>query len=183
MAGIGKTLIGLLYYYFKEVSDMTETSDSKSKRSYLKLLNDYEWNYQHSLFYEDIQDSKALLDDMVRFKQLLRRKCPSQPFLIRIQLHNRKTDFNPDGGVQAFLVILTTINAHAGIAEAADNAMQAPYNVLSKKLTIEKTDKMASTIKSQKPHNLERFFGKFKVNRFSLLNRKKLSGKSPIKTV
>jgi uncharacterized protein YktA (UPF0223 family) len=154
---------------------MSETSDEKSKRNYLRLLNDHEWNYQHSLFYEDGADSKALLDDMVKFKQVLRRKCPDQPFLIRIQLLNKKNDYNPDGGLQAYLVILTTINARDAIADAEEAAMHNTCNILGKNLSQEKKALMASAIKSQKPHNLERFFGKQKVNRFTLLNKNKLS--------
>ncbi|MNR16507.1 hypothetical protein D3C85_1331130 [compost metagenome] len=153
---------------------MSETSDEKSKRNYLRLLNDHEWCYQHSLFYEDGTDSKALPNDMIRFKQILRRKCPDQPFLIRIQLLNRKTDHNPDGGTQAYLVILTTANARIEIERAAEKAMHTICNTLSKKLTNENKSRTASAIKSQKPHNLERFFCKEKINRFTLLNKNKL---------
>ncbi|MEK8080613.1 hypothetical protein [Pseudomonas sp. XK-1] len=154
---------------------MSETSDEKSKRNYLRLLKNHEWNYQHSLFYEDGADSKALLDEMIKFKQVLRRKCPGQPFLIRIQLLNKRTAYNPDGGLQAYLVILTTINARDALAGAAKVAMHAPCNILKKELTQERKARMASAIKSQKPHNLERFFGKQKINRFTLLNKSKLS--------
>jgi len=150
---------------------MSETSEEKSKRNYLHLLRDYQWSYQHSLFYDDLKESTALLDDMVRFKQELRRKCPNQPFLIRIQLHNRKTEHNPDGGLQAYLVILTTKNADKHIKEAAERAMSAQCNVMSMRLTPEKITKAASAIKSQKPHDLERFFGKEKINRFTTLNK------------
>ncbi|WP_445940355.1 hypothetical protein [Pseudomonas sp.] len=153
---------------------MSETSDEKSKRNYLRLLNNYEWNYKHSLFYEDAADSKALLKEMIKFKQVLRRKCPDQPFLIRIQLLNKKTDYNPDGGLQAYLVILTTIKAKLSLAEATRKTMHADCNILGRELTQERKARMASAIKSQKPHILERFFGKQKVNRFTLLNKNKL---------
>src|SRR3990167_6902647 len=123
---------------------MSETSDEKSKRNYLRLLNNYEWNYQHSLFFEDGADSKALLDDMIKFKQVLRRKCPDQPLLIRIQLLNRKTDYNPDGGEQAYLVILTTIKSRTAITEAAEIAMHTKCNILGKNLSQERKVRMAS---------------------------------------
>lgn len=153
---------------------MSETSNEKSKRNYLHLLNDHEWCYQHSLFYENATDSKALLSDMIKFKQVLRRKCPDQPFLIRIQLLNRKTDYNPDGDTQAYLVILTTIKSKTAITETAEIAMHATCNILGKRLTQEKKTHMASTIKLQKPHNLEHFFDKDKINRFTILNKNKL---------
>lgn len=153
---------------------MSETSEEKSKRNYLHLLRDYQWSYQHSLFYDDLKESTALLDDMVRFKQVLRRMCPDQPFLIRIQLHNRKTPHNPDGGLQAYLVILTTESADKQIKAAAAKAMSAQCNVMSMRLTPEKIRKAASAIKVQKPHDLERLFGKEKINRFTVLNKNKL---------
>lgn len=153
---------------------MSEPSNEKSKRNYLSLLNDYEWNYQHSLFYENGADSKALLDDMVKFKQVLRRKCPDQPFLIRIQLLNRKNAHNPDGGTQAYLTIHTTENAHIEIEKATEKSMHTACNILTKRFTPENKNRKASAIKSQKPHNLERFFGKNKINRFTLLNKNKV---------
>lgn len=153
---------------------MSETSEEKSKRNYLHLLQGYQWNHQHSLFYEDLHKSTALLDDMIKFKQVLRRLCPDQPFLIRIQLHNRKTTYNPDGGLQAYLVILTTENAYKSIRAADMKAMSAECNVLSKPLTPEKIRKAASAIKVQRPHDLERFFGKKKVNRFTVMNKSQL---------
>lgn len=153
---------------------MSETSEDKSKRNYLKQLQGYQWSYQHSIFYEDVEDSRALLSDMVRFKQELRRQCPNQPFLIRIQLLNRKTGRNPDGGLQAYLSIITTKNAYKAIGAAADKAMSTQCNVMSKSLTPEKLTKAASAIKAQKPHDLERLFGKEKINRFSVLNKTKL---------
>lgn len=154
---------------------MSETSEEKSKRNYLHLLLNYQWSYQHSLFYEDREDSKALLNDMIKFKQELRRKCPDQPFLIRIQLHNRKTEHSPDGGLQAYLVILTTERADKSIETAAEKAMSAQCNILGMKLTPEKITKAASAIKAQKPHKLERFFEKEKINRFTVLNKTKLA--------
>lgn len=161
---------------------MSESSDDKSKRKYLHLLLNYQWSYQHSLFYEEREDSKTLLDDMIRFKQELRRKCPDQPFLIRIQLHNRKTEHSPDGGLQAYLVILTTERADKQINEATEKAMSAQCNILNMILTPEKITKAASAIKSQKPHNLERLFDKQKINRFSVLNKNKLKARSKTET-
>ncbi len=154
---------------------MSETSEDKSKRNYLKQLQDYQWSYQHSIFYEDVEDSRALLSDMVRFKQELRRQCPDQPFLIRIQLLNKKTPRNPDGGLQAYLSIITTKNAYKNIGAAADKAMSTQCNVMSKSLSPEKLISLASAIKVQKPHNLEGFFGAAKINRFTLLNKFKLT--------
>ncbi len=153
---------------------MSEISEEKSKRKYLHFLQSYQWSYQYSLFYEDIYDSKSLLNEMVRFKQELRRMCPDQPFLIRIQLRNGKTLNNPEGGTQAYLTIFTTTKAQKAIDAATDKAMSTPTNIMSRRISPEALAFKASRIKSQKPHNLEQFFGKKKINRFTVLNKSKL---------
>lgn len=160
---------------------MSETSEDKSKRKYLKLLNDYEWNYQHSLFYENPEDSKLLLDDMIRFKQFSRRRCADHALLIRVQLLRKKTAYNPNGTEQAYLTILATKDIKASIQEAAKTTISSPCNVVIKQLSAEKKNSIASAIKSQKPHNLERFFGKEKINRFTVLNRDKAKKKQDTK--
>ncbi len=156
---------------------MSESSEEKSKRNYLSMLLEYKWSCQHSLFYEEQDASKSLLDDMIKFKQILRRKCPNQPFLIRIQLLKRKTAHNPNGDEQAYLVILSTHEASKEINEASEIAMSAPCNTLYMRLTPEKIAKAASAIKVQKAHNLERFFGRTKINRFTILNKRNLNQK------
>lgn len=152
---------------------MSESSEDKSKRNYLRLFLEYEWNYQHSLFYEEQDASKSLLDDMIKFKQTLRRKCPDLPFLIRIQLLKRKTAHNPNGDQQAYLVILSTQKSTQQIRQSSEKAMRASCNVIHMKLSAEKIAKTASAIKTQKAHDLERFFERTKINRFTLLNKEK----------
>lgn len=159
---------------------MSEASKDKSKRKYLKLLNDSEWNYQHSLFYQEPEDSKSLLGDMIKFKQALRRRCADQALLIRIQLLRKKTAHNPNGTEQAYLTILTTENIKSSIEEVAEFTMSSPCNTVVKRLSTEKNTTIASAIKSQKPHNLERFFGKQKINRFTILNKDKIKKKPDI---
>lgn len=159
---------------------MSETSKDKSKRKYLKSLNDYAWNYQHSLFYQEPEDSRSLLDDMIRFKQSLRRKCADHALLIRIQLLRKKTAHNTNGTEQAYLTILATENIKQSIKDIAENTISSPCNIVAKQLNTEKKNRIASTIKSQKPHNLERFFEKKKVNRFTLLNKDKATKEQDI---
>ena len=80
---------------------MSETSEERSKRQYLAHHRSKQWTYKHTIYYAQPTESSSLLDDMVKFKQLLRRKCPDQPFLIRVQLRNQPT-------LQAFLILYTT---------------------------------------------------------------------------
>lgn len=146
---------------------MAEASEDKTIRNYLHALTNYEWSYQHSVFYQEPSESTQLLDDMISFKQALRRKCPDQPFLIRIQLLNREKRFH------AYLMILTTERV-MGIQELADKAFSAPTRTRERKCKPERIASMAIKIRSQKPHNLNWFFKKPQVRRWTILNKEKL---------
>lgn len=143
---------------------MSEVSEDKTKRKYLSMLRAHPWHHQHSVFYSDASDSIALLDDMVAFKQLLRRRHPDHPFLIRIQLLNRGK--NP----QAYLAIFAPERI-TDIQDIANKTFSADVRVLGRVCTDGRLERMASAIKVQKPHNLERFFDKSRVRRFSVLNK------------
>lgn len=143
---------------------MAEPSEDKTIRRYLHNLTSYEWSHQHCIFYQEPSASTRLLEDMAVFKQALRRKCPDQPFLIRIQLLNREKRF------QAYLMILTTKRVKE-IQEIADRAFSAPTNTIGRKCTSERIDSMATKIKRQKPHDLQRFFDKSKIRRWTILNK------------
>lgn len=144
---------------------MSETSEEKTKRKYLAVLRGYRWSYQHSIFYDDPEQSHALLDHMVRFKQVLRRRCPDQPFLVRIQ--TLKKGSAPH---QAYLTIFTTKKVD-GLREMANKVFPAIMNVRGKNLSLEKLDRIAQTIEEQKPHDLSKLFDKAGINRWSVLNR------------
>ncbi|MGO3543348.1 MAG: hypothetical protein ACTIOG_12730 [Pseudomonas helleri] len=143
---------------------MTETSEQRSKRQYLENHRSGQWQYKHTIFYPD-QDSTGLLEEMVGFKQLLRRKCPAQPFLVRIQLN--KTQPHP---LQAFLVIYTSKEVE-DLQSIVDKTFKRDMNVMGRALSAWKLEKSAQTIVKQKPHNLDKYFGKTGVKRWSVLNK------------
>lgn len=144
---------------------MSEASQDKTKRRYLAVLRGYQWTYQHSVFYDDPEESYALLGHMVRFKQLLRRRCPDQPFLVRIQ--TLKKGSAPH---QAYLTIFTTKKVE-DLWEVANKVFPVAMNVLGKRLSIEKLDQIARSIEKQKPHDLSKLFNKSGINRWSVLNK------------
>ncbi|GEM_PF-717000 len=146
---------------------MTESSEDKTKRAYLHRLTAYTWSYQHAVFYQDYTESIRLLTDMAGFKQILRRRCPDQPFLIRIQLLNRGKN------LQAYLNILTTQKTEV-MHEIVDKSFSAPVNAIGRRCSPERIRAMAEKIRRQKPHNLERFFAKPQVRRWALLNKELL---------
>jgi len=146
---------------------MAESSEDKTRRKYLHTLTNNAWSHQHSVFYQEPSDSIQLLSDMVSFKQALRRKCPHQPFLIRIQLLKREKR------LQAYLMILTTKRV-MGIQEIANKTFSAPTNTIGRKCTPERISSMAAKIRSQRPHDLQWFFKKPQVRRWTVLNQEQL---------
>lgn len=146
---------------------MSETSEEKTKRKYLAVLRGYRWSYQHSIFYDDPEQSHALLDHMVRFKQVLRKRCPDQPFLIRVQALKK-------GAVhQAFLSIITTAKVE-DLTEIANKTFTAKMNVVGRRLSAERLSQQASVIEKAKPHDLSKLFAKSGINRWSVLNKSNL---------
>ncbi len=148
---------------------MSETSEEKTKRRYLAVFRTYQWSYQHSIFYDDPEQSHTLLNDMVKFKQVLRRRCPDQPFLVRIQA--LKSRSRPH---QAYLTIFTTKKVD-DLREVANKVFPTIMNVMGKKLSVEKLDQIARAIDKQKPHDLSKLFDKVGINRWTLLNKQYLA--------
>ncbi|MDY7550440.1 hypothetical protein RGV59_06250 [Pseudomonas sp. FG1] len=144
---------------------MSETSEEKTKRKYLTVLRGYQWSYQHSVFYDKPEQSHALLEHMVKFKQVLRRRCPDQPFLVRIQ--TLKKGAAPH---QAYLTIFTTKKVE-DLQEMANKVFPAIMNVMGKRLSVEKLDQIARAIEKQKPHDLSKVLDKAGINRWSVLNK------------
>lgn len=146
---------------------MSESSEEKTKRKYLTALRGYQWSYQHSVFYDDPEQSLGLLEDMASFKQILRRRCPDQPFLIRVQALKK-------GAVhQAFLSIITTAKVD-DLREIANKTFPAKMNVVGRRLSAERLSQQARVIEEAKPHNLSKLFGKAGINRWTLLNKQHL---------
>lgn len=147
---------------------MSETSEEKTKRKYLTVLRGYQWSYQHSVFYDDPEQSLGLLDDMASFKQMLRRRCPDQPFLIRVQALKK-------GAVhQAFLSIITTAKVE-DLQGVANKAFPAKMNVVGRRLSAERLSQQARVIEEAKPHDLSKLFDKAGINRWSVLNKHSLA--------
>ena len=146
---------------------MSETSEEKTKRKYLTVLRGYRWSYQHSIFYDDPEQSLALLEDMAPFKQMLRRRCPDQPFLIRVQALKK-------GAVhQAFLSIITTAKVD-DLRGIVSKAFPASMNVVGRRLSDERLSQQARVIEKAKPHDLSKLFDKAEINRWSILNKSSL---------
>lgn len=147
---------------------MTESSEDKTKRRYIRQLLTYPWAYQTSLFYPSEQESLALIDDLSSIKAKLRRKYPDQPFLLRLALKHHPA---PASETIAWLSVLTLseIPTLKQFLRGPDN-----HRVLRRGIAPDKRLRSAISIHTQRPHRLKEFFGRDKVNRYALLNEKHL---------
>ena len=66
---------------------MSETSEAKSTRLFIKQLSNPIWSYQISVFYEKYTDSLEAVNDKSIITDLLPRMFPDQPFLYRLCLN------------------------------------------------------------------------------------------------
>lgn len=147
---------------------MSESSEDKTKRRTVSALRTYQWSYQHSVFYDDPTESHSLLEDQVQFKQVLRRKCPDQPFLTRIQ--SLKQGGAP---LQAYLTIFTT-NEVEGFQSIVDKVFPKKMNARGRRLSDSKLESIITAILEQKPHDLSKIFDKVGTNRWTILNKHQL---------
>lgn len=145
-----------------------ESPEDKAKRKFSKHLLNPIWTYQYSVFYEEPEQSRNLLEDQRVFRQELRRKFADQPFLIRIQTLNR------DNVLQAYLTLYTTQKAF-GLTELAERYYPAPVNVIYRRLSATQRELKARRILEQKPHDLTKLFGSVRIKRYALINKRLLT--------
>ena len=143
---------------------MSENAEEKTKREYLAVHRNRQWQHKHSVFYKHPEDSINLLSEMSAFKQLLRRRHSDQPFLIRIQ-----TLYKYNKPLQAYLVIYTTAEVD-DLQAIVDKTFQGEMNAIGQPLDSSKLEESAISIEKQKPHNLKEFFNVSRVVRWTVLN-------------
>lgn len=147
---------------------MTESSEDKTKRKLSKLLQDHDWQHQHSIFYRDIEESINLIDNSNKLKRILKKKLPTSPFLICYRTLYRKDR----GGLQAYVTIFSTAQIKK-FQKMAEEAFGSGIATRGRTLSPEKLQRTVSALKTQKLHDLETFFG-HRVKRYSVINKSSL---------
>lgn len=146
---------------------MTETTEDRTKRTYITKLLSYTWQHQTSVFYECHESSLALLDKLPSIKAKLRRKYPDQPFLLRVQLKEHKDCKE----WRAYLVVFS-LSKVEGLWQYLNSITSG--NAYNMKLPEWRRLRAAKAISDNPPHELKSFFGRDKINRQALLNEKHL---------
>lgn len=144
---------------------MSETPEEKTRRKLSRLLSDHKWTYQYSVFYREIENCSDLISDSNKIKKSLRTKYPELPFLVCYRTLYRKER----GGLQAYLTIFSTTKIQ-NFNKLANKAFENRVTTRGRDLSQEKLERITSTIKNQKLHDLKKYFGK-QVRRYSLLNK------------
>jgi len=149
----------------REGQPLSETSEEKTKRRLSKLITDYLWTYQYSVFYREIEDCPNLISDSNKLKKLIRARFPESPFLICHRTLYKKER----GGLQAYLTIFSTKKI-ADFNKLVVKVFSGGVAARGRLLSHEKIERNASAIRNQKLHDLKGFFGQ-DVRRYSVVNK------------
>jgi hypothetical protein len=149
---------------------MSEDTIEKTKRKMIDLFKDYEWTYQYSIFYDNPADSIHLEEDLNRLRVKIKKR--DQPLYIIKRTLNR-------GVLQAFATIFTT-RAIEGFDKLVSNSSQYEINIRKRKISDSFLVSTIQKLKKQKLHNLNIFFGRKSIKRYSVINAKKLVKRNPI---
>jgi hypothetical protein len=188
---------------------VTESAEDRSKRVFLKHLSSSSWSRQISIFYPDEQSSKQhAIEDSKRLRKMLCREYKQQPWLYRLCLNYRKTGVRwvwgesideDTGEIEeisvkeyyeiedpqhiAYHSLFTTEDftrvKFEKFKALAEKSCDCSVSILRRSVSEDKLEKYGATVKRQKPHNFENYFGgDKKIHRFGLINKAALGGKS-----
>lgn len=159
---------------------MTESPEQKSKRQFCTYLRDNEWVFQVSFFYQTKEASNKAIEDSKRLKNSLSRRFPETAILWRMQLKRFSNYYISDVAelgytnmpyhVFYFSQYITDFDFFAWCEQQFEENLY----LQERRLHRAKIDRAIKSILKGKPHKLKEHFGRVKVNRFSLLNKKAL---------
>jgi len=152
----------------REGKPLSETPEEKTKRKLSTLITDHQWTHQYSVFYREIENCPSLISDSNKLKKTLRTKYPESPFLVCYRTLYKKER----GGLQAYLTLFSTTKIY-NFNKLANKAFESGVTGTGRALDQEKQQRIASAIKNQKLHDLNKYFGQ-KIRRYSLLNKSAL---------
>lgn len=144
---------------------MTETSNAKTARKLISLLEMHNWKYQLSIFSENINESEILAENYHKITQGIRKREKASPILIIKRTHydvgHRK--------LQAYITIFSSKDIKKTI-ESACEGLPIVTNTLKQKVSDLLISRTCNAYRKQKLQNLHQFYGK-KARRYSILNK------------
>lgn len=148
---------------------MSESSIDKTKRKFCAAFNSYNIRYQYSFFFTEGISPDDFLVQLKKFKITIRRKY-NTPILVKLNLSFKRE-------LHAYITLYTEIELD-DFKEYIESRFTGKSK--SRKLTEEKKTTTLASIKKQKPHNLNKYFGKNKINRYAVLGRSRETPKTTI---
>ncbi len=144
---------------------MSEGSTDRTKREMIDLYKNYQWSYQYSVFYDNPKESTHLQDDLNRLRLKLKNR-KGQPFFVVKRTLNR-------GVLQAFATIFTTQEIE-GFDKFVNKSSEYEINTRKRKVSDNFLASTIQKLKIQKLHDLDSFFGRRNIKRYSVINREQL---------
>ena len=161
-----------------------EVSKDKTKRNMIKLLTDYEWLYQYSIFCDvsdlDYKKAKILAVEWIhnfndiKFRDYLRKVNDTAIlFILRVGLIRNRLDNKRIK--QVYITMYANdkikINNVESYFVGYEQGEIPSLNIMNKKVSSWQIEKTTNTLRKQALHNLD-FLGNKK--RYSVINRKYL---------
>jgi hypothetical protein len=174
---------------------MSETAEEKSKRAFLKVFREHEWNNQITVFFTDYNQRLNFLDYSRNIRRNLSRYRPNTGFLWRHMLstirnfndmtseeHFSNFEDDPNGVVMPCITFFTYPRLSKeefqdfveGLLDS-HSLSGVPVYVKRKTQTIPLCIRYAGKVERQKPHNLKKYFDLATgPKRFGVINKSKL---------
>ena len=172
---------------------MSETAEEKSKRAFLKLFREHEWNNQITVFFTDYNQRLNFLDYSRKIRRNLGRNLPEVGFLWRHLLSTIRNVHEPDGYLYNFdddpngvVMPCITFFTYQRLSQEEfqdfvegllDSHSPSGVRVYVKRKTqsIPLCIRYARKVEKQKPHNLKKYFDLAKgPKRFGVINKAKI---------
>ncbi|HEX5057209.1 MAG TPA: hypothetical protein VFX02_12025 [Gammaproteobacteria bacterium] len=171
---------------------MSETAEYRSKRRFCSYLKDNPWQWQYTVFYTFVEEGQKAIEHGKALRRLLAAKYTSQPFLWRLCLKIVPTIYFDDEAdyfdprdvennhsvprvVMPFHTLFTTEKLrYTPLFQNISMKINSGIWLKNRRVSPYKVERYCRAVMLEKPHDLKKFFGDKKINRFSLINRASL---------
>lgn len=139
---------------------MSESSTDKTKRKLIKILQTYDFNYQYSVFFNEINDRQEIISEIRLLKEQVRRRHKNIPILFQLR-HKKHTDIQKYGEFTFFITFFST--------EPLNKFPEINYPIRERKLHDGKIESTINSIKKQKLHQINLVIG-HELKRYGIFN-------------
>jgi hypothetical protein len=166
---------------------MSESSEQKTIRKFIKLLENPDFSYQITIFYNNSFDKSEALKHKPIITRLIGKIFPKQPFLYRLALNSRVESENLDDLksdaelgeviVMPYHTLFTNqVTEIKLLEERLKERLQVSLRVKRKVFTDSAKVSYIRAVRKGKPHDLEGFFPKdSNIKRIALFGKSFLS--------